>query len=297
MFRGLLNYKLNYAASIFIIVLISGFYYAASGFAAENSLLVMTGAASKPAMEELAKEYERNTGVKIELNINGSGVLLSQIKLTEKGDIYFPGSVDFIEKAKRENLIIETTETKIVYLVPAINVKKGNPKNIKSLKDLCRPGIKLVIANPEMVCLGVFAAELAEHNFNAEEKAAFRKNIINYVESCEKTANVISLDAADAVIGWSVFDNWDPKRIETIKINPDEVIRISYLSAAVTKYCKNTKLALQFIKYMKSPDGGMKFFEKYGYFTTPQDALKYLGKEKPVGGDEYIVPQEWMFKK
>jgi len=297
MFKSLFSRELSIAASIFIAVLISFFYYAPSCFAAENTLLIMTGAASKPAMEELAKEFEKNTGVKIELNISGSGVLLSQIKLTEKGDIYFPGSVDFIEKAKRENLIVETTETKIVYLVPAINVKKGNPKNIKSLKDLCKPDIKVIIANPEMVCLGVFAAELAERNFNAEEKAAFRKNIINYVESCEKTANVISLEAADAVIGWSVFENWDPKRIETVKINPDEVVRISYLSAAVTKYCKNTQLALKFIEYMKSPEGGMKFFEKYGYFTTPQDALKYLGKEKPVGGDEYIVPQEWLFKK
>ncbi len=257
----------------------------------------MAGAASKPAMEEIAKEFEKKEGVKVELNISGSGVLLSQIKLTEKGDIYFPGSVDFIHKARKEGLIIETTETKIVYLVPSINVKKGNPKNIKKLKDLCRPGIKVVIASPEMVAIGVFAVEIIEYNLNAEEKAAFRKNIINYVESVEKLANVISLEAADAIIGWSVCENWDPGRIETVKLGADEIIRISYLSAVITKHCKNIRLAQKFIDYMNSPEGGIKYFKKYGYFTAHKQADDYIGKHKPADSGDYIVPDEWVFKK
>lgn len=283
-----------YLFAIFLFIALSVSYGAAA--ASEERLLVLTGAAGKPPMEELAAAFQKKTGITVDLSVNGSGVLLSQLKLTKKGDVYFPGSVDFIEKARRECLIVESTETNIVYLVPAINVQKGNPKKIRALKDLLKPGVRVVIANPESVCLGVFAVELAENFLDTAERALFRKNVVNYVESCEKTANVISLRAADAVIGWSVFENWNPELIETVKLDPANVVRISYLSAAVTKYARNPETAKKFIEYMKS-DEGLSFFKKYKYFTTPEEALGYLGAKKPVGGKEYKVPEEWTTKK
>ena len=259
----------------------------------EEHLLFMAGAASKPVVENLAKGFENKTGIKVDINIGGSGMLLSQIKLSKKGDVYFPGSIDFIEQAKKDKVIDESTVTPIAYLVPAINVQKGNPKNIKSLKDLCKPGLKVIIANPESVCLGVFAVEFAEKLFSPEEKKAFRGNIVNYAESCEKTASTIALKSCDAVIGWSVFEHWNPEMIETVKLDPAEIIRVSYLAVATTKYAQNPKTAQQFIDYMKSPEG-LEYFKKFKYFTTPEEALKYVGQDKPVGGDAYIVPPEWM---
>ena len=71
-----------------------------------ESLLVYAGAASKPPTEEAAKLYEQKTGVKVELVIGGSGSVLSQMKLAKQGDIYFPGSSDYMEKAKREGDVI-----------------------------------------------------------------------------------------------------------------------------------------------------------------------------------------------
>ncbi len=260
---------------------------------AQENLLFMAGAAAAPVVEELAKAFESKTGIKVDINVGGSGMLLSQIKLAKKGDVYFPGSIDFIDQARREGQIDETTIAPVVYLVPAINVQRGNPKGIKSLKDLCRPGLKVAFANPESVCLGVFATELVEQFFSPEEKAALRKNLVTYTESCEKTATAVSLKAVDAVIGWSVFENWNPELIETVKLNPQEVIRISYLAVAVTKYATNPETAKKFIDFMKSEEG-LSFFKKYKYFTTAAEALEYLGAEKPVGGVPFTVPADWM---
>ena len=253
----------------------------------------MAGAASKPVVEDLAKGFEKKTGIKVDVNIGGSGMLLSQMKLAKKGDVYFPGSIDFIERAKKDNVIDEATVIPIVYLVPAINVQKGNPKNIKELKDLCQPGLKVIIANPESVCLGVFAVELVDTFFSPEEKKAFRRNIVNYAESCEKTANSLALKSADAVLGWSVFEHWNPELIETVKLDPANIVRISYLAVAVTKYVKNPQAAQKFIDYMKSSEG-LEYFKKFQYFITPEEALKYVGQDKPVGGAAYNVPAEWM---
>lgn len=261
---------------------------------AGESLLVFAGAASKPPLEESKKAFERKTGVKVDLVLGGSGYVLSQSIIGKQGDIYFPGSSDYMELAKKKDVVFPETEKIVVYLVPAINVQKGNPKGIKSLKDLTKPGLKVAIANPEGVCVGAYAVEIIEKNFTPEEKKAFKKNLINYTESCEKTATAISLKMADAVIGWRVFQYWDPERIETIPLKPHELIRIGYIPIAISKFTKNKSLAQRFIDFILS-DEGKAIFSKYNYFIQPEDALVWIGESKPIGG-EYVVPKEYIRK-
>jgi molybdate transport system substrate-binding protein len=260
----------------------------------EESILIFAGAASKPATEEVAKAFERKTGIKVDINFGGSGYVLSQMILTKQGDIYFPGSSDYMEIAKKKGVIFPETEKIVVYLVPAINVQKGNPKNIQSLKDLTKPNIKVAIANPEGVCIGAYAIEIIEKHFNQEEKNAFKKNLINYTESCEKTATAISLKMVDAVIGWRVFEHWDPKRIETIPLKKEEIIRIGYIPIAISKFTKNKLIAQKFIDFVLSEEG-KNIFRKYQYFMAPDEAFAWIGEKKPIGG-EYVVPQEWIKK-
>ncbi len=199
-------------------------------------MLIFAGAASKPATEETVRIFQERFGIPVDVIFGGSGFVLSQMKLTKKGDLYFPGSSDFMEMAKKEGFVFPESEKIIVYLVPAINVQKGNPKRIYDLKDLTKDGIRVAIANPETVCVGTYAVEIIEKNLAQDEKTTFRKNIVNYTESCEKTANVISLKAVDAVLGWRVFQYWDPDRIETIYLRPEEIPRIGYIPIAISKF-------------------------------------------------------------
>lgn len=260
----------------------------------DNSLLLYVGAASKPPTEEVIQQFKKETGIKVDAVFGGSGFVLSQMKLAGKGDIYFPGSSDYMEIAKREKLVYPETEQQVVYLVNAINVQKGNPRNIKTLKDLCRPGIKVAIANPEGVCVGAYAVEILEKNLTKEEIVQFKKNLSNYTESCDKTASAIALKTVDAVIGWSVFQFWNPEAIQTVQLSQNEIVRIGYIPIAVSTYTQNRKLAQQFVNYIMS-DKGKAVFKKYNYFATVKEAEKYIGTTKKVGG-EYIVPGSWMSK-
>lgn len=258
----------------------------------QKSLLVYAGSASQPPTEEAAKLFEEKTGTKIDLVFGGSGTVLSQMELAKKGDLYFPGSSDFMEKAKQKDLVYPETEAKICYLVSAINVQKGNPKNIQCLEDLLKPGIKVAIANPETVCVGLYATEIIDKAFSAEQKLAFKNNLLNYTESCDKTATAISLKTVDAVIGWSVFQYWDPENIETIPLTQDQISRIGYIPIAISKYTENKDLAQQFIDFLTSSEG-QDIFKKYHYFATPDEAENYIGVEKPVGG-EYTLHEDWI---
>lgn len=261
---------------------------------AAERLMIFAGAASQPPTEEAVKVFEKKTGVKVDVVFGGSGYVLSQMMLSRQGDLYFPGSSDFMEIAKKKDAVFPETEKNVVYLVSAINVQKGNPKQIKSLKDLTRPGLKVAIANPEGVCVGTYAVEIIEKKFSPDEKALFRNNLLNYTESCEKTATAIALKAADAVIGWRVFQYWNPERIETVPLQAAELVRIGYIPIAVAKYTKNKGLAQQFIDFLLSEEGKA-LYKKHHYFMTPEEASAWIGAEKPVGG-EYAVPAEWIKK-
>ena len=274
---------------VFLILLV-----VQNGQPSSKRILVFAGAASKPATEGIVKIFQEKTGIAVDVIFGGSGFVLSQMKLAKKGDIYFPGSSDFMEMAKKEGLVFPESEKIIVYLIPAINVQRGNPKEIHSLKDLTKDGVRVAIANPEMVCVGTYAVEIVDKNLNSSEQERFKKNLVNYTESCEKTANVISLKAVDAVIGWRVFQYWDPKRIETIYLKPEEVSRIGYIPVAVSRFAHDKMLAQKFIDFLSSPQGRI-VFQKYHYLMDPQEARPFAKPDTPIGG-EYHLPERWKTK-
>lgn len=259
---------------------------------AADRLLIFAGAATTPPTTDAAKAFEQKTGVKVDVVFGGSGVVLSQMKLVRQGDLYFPGSSDYMELAKREGQVLPETEKIIVYVVPAINVQKGNPHRIRGLKDLLKPGLRVAIANPEGVCVGAYAVEIFEKQLTPAEREQLKANIRNYTGSCEQTATAISLKLADAVIGWRVFHYWDPERIETIPLDKDLIPRIGYIPIAISKFSKQPRLAQQFIDFLTGPEG-QAIYARYSYFADPQSAFKWIGAVKPVGG-EYVVPKEWL---
>jgi len=274
-------------------ILLVGIALGGFGFegARAGDFLIFAGAASKPPTAEVARVFQQQERGKILTTFGGSGFVLSQMKLARKGDVYFPGSSDFMEKAKKEGVVYAETEKIIAYLVPAINVQRGNPRQIRSLKDLLKPGLRLAIAEPTNVCVGTYAVEVVERNFNPRERELFRKNLVTMVESCEKTANIISLKGVDAVLGWEVFASWDPERIERVLLNPEEVPRIGYIPAAVARFTEDRSRAERFMSFLVSPES-QAVFRKHGYLMSPQEARRYTLPGTPVGG-EYMLPESW----
>lgn len=274
--------------SMILAIGVLGVVLAMSACGGEGQTLEMfVGSATKPATEEAVKLFEEKYGVNVELHFGGSGAMLSQMKLTGRGDIYFPGSSDFMERAKDGDVVLPQTERIVVYLIPAINVQKGNPKNIQSLEDLARPDVTFAIANPETVCVGLYAAEIIER---AGLTQTLRPKIATYAESCEKTANLVALKSVDAVIGWRVFQYWAPNEIETVYLPADQIPRIGYVPIAIAKSSKQPALAQQFVDFVTSEEGRA-VYAKWHYLTTEEEARQFA-PEAPVGG-EVELPEGW----
>ncbi len=251
-------------------------------------LEVFAGSASKPAALEAARRFEERTGIRVRFHFGGSGAVLSQMELARRGDVYFPGSSDFMEVAKRRGLVEPATEVRVVYLLPAINVARGNPRGIRGLEDLARPGIRVGMARPSTVCVGLYGVEALERAGLAER---VRPNIVTFAESCSKTAQLVALGLVDAVLGWDVFDDWAPDRIETILYPPEQVPRIGYIPAAVARFTAHRDEALRFLAFLTG-DEAREIFRRHGYLTSLEEARRLASPDTPVGG-EYPLPASW----
>jgi len=249
---------------------------------------VFVGSATKPAIEEAAALYEKKHPVRVLLHFGGSGKMLSEMKLARRGDLYLPGSSDFMDMAKREGLVLADTEKRVAYLIPAINVLAGNPKNIRSLEDLARPGVRIGIARPDAVCVGLYAAEVLERSGLAEK---VRPNIVTHAESCEKTAQLAALGAVDAVLGWRVFHYWQPGKIETVLLDPEQIPRVGYIPIAVSVDSKDRARAQGFIDFLIGEEG-QAVFRKWHYLTSVEEARRFARPDTPVGG-EWKLPAGW----
>jgi molybdate transport system substrate-binding protein len=263
--------------------------FAVSGCAGGKGVAVtiFCGSASKPAMDEAIRVFQGETGISVYSNYGGSGTVLSQIELSRSGDLYIPGSQDYMAKAEQKGVIDPASTRIIAYLIPVIAVQHGNPRNIQSLADLARPGIKVGIGNPESVCLGLYAVEILNYNHLLADVG---KNIVTYTESCEKTATLLSLKSVDAVIGWHVFHNWDPDSIDVVYLGPSQLPRIAYIPGTLTVFSKDNDNARRFLDFLVSPEC-QAIFKKNGYYTTEAEARKFA-PDAQIGG-EYKLPADY----
>ena len=254
---------------------------------APTSLTLFCGSASKPAMERITARFERETGVEVNTIFGGSGTLLSQIELSQQGEIYLPGSPDYIIIANKKELLVEGSERIIAYLVPAIITPAGNPAGIYSLPDLARPGTRVGLGNPETVCLGLYAVELLEANGLLEK---VMKNVVTFGGSCSRTANLAAMSKLDAILGWRVFHFWNPDRMVYVPIDPRKIPRISYIPISIPVHTRDLELSRSFIEFVLSP-AGLSVYEDLGYLTD-LEAAKELAPRASVGG-EYSLPEEY----
>lgn len=253
----------------------------------KKELFFFCGSAVRVPMDEIIKNYQEEKGVNINVVYSGSGNLLSQMELTKRGDLYLCGSPDYITIGERKRLLIKNTDRLVAYLVPAIIVPKENPKNISSLEDLTTENVRIGMGNPETVCLGLYSIELLEHN-NLLEKVM--PNVVVFAKSCEDTATIAVLKKVDVILGWDVFESWNPDDVKWIKINKEKIPRISYTAIAIPVFVKDKKLAENFINYVLS-DKSRKIFKKWGYISDEKEAKKYAPKAK-IGG-EYKLSEKY----
>jgi molybdate transport system substrate-binding protein len=270
---------------IVILSLVVAVLFATNCRAADtDALMLFCGAALKKPMDDIVTLYQEKTGVRVNVTYAGVGTLFSQILLSKQGDIFVAPSPDIMERAKRKGVVANKSIQNIAYIVPCINTQKGNPRKIRTLKDLTKPGIRVGLGNPEIVYVGALAQEIVTRNLSAVEKDALYTNVVTYGEDFNKLSTLLVLKQVDAIIGFHFLEGWYPDRIGTVKLSPAEVQRIGVAQAAVITYTSNNEAANKFVNWLTSNEVRT-IFRKYHYFSAAREAFDWIGATKPVGGE------------
>jgi molybdate transport system substrate-binding protein len=222
--------------------------------------LLYCGAGIKPPVEELVEQFSRDHAVEIVCDYRGSEVLLSSVKLTRNGDLYMPGDAYYVELAEKEGLV--ASKKTVCYFVPVILVQAGNPKGIRTLKDLTREDVKIGLGDPQSCAIGRTSAEVFRKNGIPEEDVSvtFRSPTVN------ELGNHIELGSLDAVIVWDAIAAYVGGKGETVPI-PLEQNVISTVSVAILKSSPHPKLSADFVEFITS-EQGRQVFKRHHYTTT-----------------------------
>lgn len=98
-------------------------------------------------MKDCGTLFERETGVKVEVITEVESKWIDQAR--QEGDLFLGGTEaimsDFI--ARHPDLAEASTRTSLYVRGAGIVVRKGNPKQIRSVADLARPGMRLINVN------------------------------------------------------------------------------------------------------------------------------------------------------
>ena len=265
-------------ASILIIAALIYFLLPSQDFKEDigstESLIFFCAAGIKPPVEAVAKEYEENYGVKIQLQYGGSGTLLTSLQVAKNVDLYLAGDFSYIKIAQERGLVAEAIP--LSYMRPVVAVKKGNPKNITSIEDLLQKDIKVALGNPE-------AASIGKQTQIILERAGKWRTLKRHVEkhgvfkpTVPEIANDIKIGSVDAGIIWDATANQYPE-IGTVNV-PEFDAEKKQITIGVVKSSKQPTEALRFARYLSAQDKGLLVFQSFGY--------------EPVNGDKWAWKPE-----
>jgi len=130
--------------SIIIIVLMAN---VAVAFAQKDTLHIYGPGGPLSAMQDCAKAFTAKTGIPVKVTGGPEPKWLSQAQAD--GDVIYGGAEYMLTQFMQTHpgMVDAATRVELYKRRAAILVRSGNPKQITSLKDLAKPGIKVLDVN------------------------------------------------------------------------------------------------------------------------------------------------------
>jgi accessory colonization factor AcfC len=210
-------------------------------------------------MKELAERFTEETGIKVNITAGPEAKWIDKAK--QDADIIYGGSEymlrDFMHKYP--GMIDEKTRIELYPRAAGILVRKGNPKNIRSLEDLTKNGVKIIDVNGAGQ-LGLW------------EDLAGRKGLIpgidsNIALSVKSSAEAIEHWKANSKYdAWITYESWHYRlKDETDLVQlPEEDKLYRGTPISMTNDSNNKKKAKMFIDYLKT-EASHQVFQKWGW--------------------------------
>lgn len=212
------------------------------------SLLVYCAAGINNPINAIGEKFKEKYGVDVQLTYANSTELISQMEITKKGDLCILASVEDYQSAKDKNLIKD--EKELVKHIPAIAVPKGNSAKINSLKDFGKPGVKVILGDPQVTPLGKLGNKLFEKQGILD---AAKNNTVATFSTVNEVVTFLAQGKGDCSIVWEDNILNASKDLDLISI-PESENMIKTIPVCTLQSSSENQLAQEFMKYAASEE-------------------------------------------
>jgi molybdate transport system substrate-binding protein len=244
--------------------------------AQENGEIVLFAASSlTDAFEEIGAAFEdAQPGATVTFNFGGSSTLAAQLAEGAPADVFASANSTQMNAACEAGRIASVpavfAHNRLVIVLPA-----DNPAGIEKLADLALPGIKLLLAAPDVPVRDYTDMMLEQMEADSVYGEAYREgvlaNLVSEEDNVRQVVAKVALGEADAGVVYQSDITPDvADAVVTLEV-PDEYNTIALYPIALTTEGENPATAQAFIDYVLSEDG-QAVLEKWGFIPVLESA-------------------------
>ena len=238
--------------------------------AAEQTVTVFAAASLTDAFNEVGDKFkQQHPGVTLEFNYAGSQQLRTQLEQGATADVFASANTKEMNNAIQSDLVISGTQQTFVRNRLAVIVPQDNPGGVNELKDLAKPGLKIVLAAPSVPVGGYALTALDKMNadFGATFSQTVLSNVVSYEDNVKQVVAKVQLGEGDAGIVYT-SDVTPQVADELIRLDiPDQYNVLATYPIAALKAAPQAELAAQFVDYVLSADG-QAILQKWGFMPA-----------------------------
>jgi accessory colonization factor AcfC len=239
-----------------------------------GTVRIFSARACAAPLEKAAKLFEERTNIQVEISVcsrhcaqpvaeeatgeTGGDDFLLEIADAGIHDLAISGAEYLLDDGEVRGIVQKGQRRTIAYRRSAIIVPAGNPKNIHSIEDIAKPGIRVGVSVID--CLKGLWEDISGRLGLLDK---IRRNICYYANGCIAIVEAVATGEIDAAFGWTAFQHLETERIETIEM-PQEQQVLRGTCVGMLSFAKETEAATQFMDFLAGPQS-REFYKEYGW--------------------------------
>jgi molybdate transport system substrate-binding protein len=261
--------RLGALAAVLLVLLIPalvgcGGPASGAGAANESAITVFAASSLKEAFTRIGNDLKAKGAFSdVTFNFAGSQALATQLSQGARTDVFAPADERNMDAAIASGAVGAQASRPL--LANRLVVVAPNDGDVRTLHDLARPGLKVVLAAPSVPAGGYSVQALEKLSTSPEYGADFGArvlaNVVSREENVRQVLAKVALGEADAGIVYATDARGSA--VTTIDI-PDEYNVVARYYIAPTLSASNPEGAQRFVEYVLSPEGQAVLAE-YGF--------------------------------
>jgi len=243
----------------------------------KGNVRIFSARACAAPLEKAAKLFEEQTGIHVEISVcsrhcaqpvaeeatgeTGGDDFLLEIADAGIHDLAVAGAEYLLDDGEVRGIVQRHQRRTIASRVSAIIVPAGNPRNIRCVEDMTKPGVRVGVSVID--CLKGLWEDISGRLGLLDK---IRSNICYYANGCIAIVEAVATNEIDAAFGWTAFKHLEPERIEIIEM-PKEQQVCRGTGVGMLSFTRDSETATKFMDFLASPEA-RRFYEEYGWRLT-----------------------------